>query len=167
MGHQVNFYMTPEDAVLVQDQLRALGSMKILHSRSTTQTPLVLDSLDHKEAGKQWLFLFLAREEDLAGVVMHYVDVQDYWTVDSLRSPVIEFTCSQFDGKTLRRGRASYIEGYHEQGQGWIEKNDQFKSWAKLVLDGIKNSLKRYLSDYIGPKAQAWLATSGGKLASQ
>ncbi len=85
-------------------------------------------------------------------MVMHYVDVQDYWTVDDLRSPVVEFTCSFYDGKVLRRGRAYYVDGYHEQGQGWIEKDASFKSWAKLVLDAIKKNLKRYMSDYIGPK---------------
>ncbi len=166
MGYQVNFYMTPEDAILVQDRLRELVPVKILHSRSPTQNPVVVDSLDRKEEGKQWLFLFLAREEDLAGVVMRYVDVQDYWTVDELRSPVIEFTGSFFDGKILRRGRAYYVDGYHEQGQGWIEKPDQFKSWAKLVLDAIRKSLKRHMSNYIGPGAQSWLAVSGGKLVS-
>ncbi len=165
MGHQVNFYITPEDAILVESTLRGLGPLKILHSRSLAQNPLIIDSLDYKEAGKQWLFLFLAREADLTGIVMHYVDVQDYWTVDALRSPVIEFTCSYFDDKILRRGRAYYVEGYHEQNHGWIEKSDQFKSWAKLVLEAIKKSLNRYMSGYIGHKARSWLEVSGGKLA--
>ncbi len=166
MGHQIYFYMTPEDAIVVQDQIKDLGPMKILHMRSPTQNPLVVDSLDRKEEGKQWLVLFLAREADLKGIVMHYVDVQDYWTVDALRSPVVEFTCSFFDGKILRRGRAYYVDGYHEQGKGWVEKDEQFKGWAKQILESIKKSLKRYMSDYIGPKAQSWL-DAGGKLVTQ
>ncbi|HMF30933.1 MAG TPA: hypothetical protein VKK79_05945 [Candidatus Lokiarchaeia archaeon] len=167
MKYEVNFYLTPEDAILVQSRLSEIVPVKILHSRSPTQDPQVVDSLDHREAGKQWLSLFLVREEDLNDVVMHYVDVQDYWTVDDLRSPVIEFTCSFFDNDILRRGRAYYVEGYHEQDQGWIEKSAPFKAWAKIVLDTIKKSLNRRMSDYIGPSALSWSQVSGGKLVSK
>jgi hypothetical protein len=167
MGHQVTFYLTPEDTALLQERLVPVAPMKILHSRSRAQKPVVVDSLNYLEDGKQWLSLFLVREQDLGDVVMQYVDVQDYWTVDALRSPVIEFTACSFDGKILRRGRASYVEGYHEQDHKWRDKSIQFNLWARLTLEAIKKPLKRYISDYIGPKAQSWLDTSGGKLAPQ
>ncbi len=164
VGHELNFYMLPEDTIIVQEQLMNLASMKILQARSPTHNPAAVPSLDYREDGKQLLSLFLAREQDLAEIVMHYVDVQNYWTIDALRSPVIEFTGCFYDGKILRRGRVYYVEGYHEQGRGWIEKSTQFDLWAKMILDTMKKTLKRHVSDYIGPKAQSWVETSGGKL---
>ena len=106
MGHQIGFYMMPEDTIVIQDLLQKLEPMKILHARSPSQTPRTVDSLDVIEDGKPWLILYFAREEDLPGVVAQYVDVMDRWEIDAMRSPVVEFTRSSFNGKILRRGRA-------------------------------------------------------------
>lgn len=163
MGHQFTFYITPKDTFNIENLLQQRGAL-ILHSRSATANPRVLDSLNVEENGQPWLFLFLVRPDDLCRVVTKYIPVQNYWAVDVLKSPAIEFTRSFFDGKILRQGRAYYKDGFYGSDEAWVEKDSAFTKWAKSVFSTIKKTLRRQGTDYIGEDALAWLKSSGGKL---
>src|SRR6185312_3714179 len=91
VGHQVNFYLDPADTRRVEAALRGLGPLQILHSRSTSPRPRLVDSLDLEELGQHWLYFHLVRPEDLDAVVMNHVPAQSYWAVDVTKSPVVEF----------------------------------------------------------------------------
>jgi hypothetical protein len=164
MGHQVNFYITNKDTASLEATLRQLGSLCILHDRSLTAMPRVVDSLDVHEGDQPWLYLYLARCEHLPEVRTKHVPTQGYWAIDMIQSPAIEFTRSFFDGHILRRGRAYYVDGFYRPDGAWIEKSDSFKGWARSVLNTFKKSLRRKGSDYIGHDALSWLSSSGGKL---
>lgn len=164
MGHQVNFYLDPSDTTAVEHVLRSLGPFYVLHSRSPAPEPRVFESLNVEENGQPWLFLYLVRPEDLHAVVTTHVPAQGYWSVDVLDSPVVEFDRCFFDGAILRRGRLYYVDGFYDARQQWQDKPESFRTWAKAVLAKTKKMLKRRNSDYIGSGAEAWLASSGGKL---
>jgi hypothetical protein len=84
--------------------------------------------------------------------------------LDVLASPVIELSGCFFDGAILRRGRMYYVDGYYDAGQ-WKVKPEAFRSWAKTILTRTRKALKKLPGfEYIGPGAEAWLASSGGKL---
>jgi hypothetical protein len=161
VGHQINFYISPKE---MEQRLRNLGPLAIIHSRSASASPRILTSLDVEEEGRPWLFLFLARPEDLRGVVLKNVPSQGYWIVDVLRSPAIEFTRCFFDGRILRRGRAYWVDGFYGDDQSWVDKGSAFKSWAASARSAIKKHLKRHGTDYIGRDALSWLNSSGGQL---
>lgn len=167
MGHQTHFYITPTDTAELEKRLRERTGCLILHSRSASASPRIVGSLNFYENGEQWYDLFLARPEDLDAVVTDYVSTQGYWTVEESPSPVIEFSCCSFDGKTLKGGRVYYNDRFVPRGgDKWVEKPESFKKWAKMVHTTIKKSLKRRDSkyvEYIGADAQAWL-DSGGQL---
>jgi len=93
------------------------------------------------------------------------VPTQGYWTVDVLRSPVVQFRGCYFDGKIPRRGRVYYVDGFYAENDEWVEKPESFRAWAKAVLKAAKKGLKRQDSDYIGPEASEWLAQGDGHLA--
>lgn len=156
--------MTPKDTDLVEARLQQRESFVVLHSDSTVASPRMLDSIDFNENGSPWLFLFLARPEDVDQIVTTYVPNQNHWTIDSLRSPVIELTRSFFDSQTLRRGRVYYVDGFYGSDQTWTEKDATFKKWAKSIFSTMKRCLRRRGSDYIGDDALSWLESSGGKL---
>ncbi|MFH1921036.1 MAG: hypothetical protein ABIP48_14295 [Planctomycetota bacterium] len=166
MGHQVNFFAAPDDIAQLQQRIGDIEPMCILHDRSPTVKPRVLSTLDFVEDGQPLIFYFLVRESDLAQVVTRHVPAQGYWTVDVLRSPVVEFNSCFFDGTILRRGRVYYVDGFYGDNDEWIEKPEDFRLWAKVVLKATKKCLKRHGSDYIGPAAAEWLARGDGRLVT-
>ena len=163
MGHQVNFYLDSLDSMALEQALRDLGPLLVLHSLSPGSEPRILESANFQEGARPWLFVLLVRPEDLHAVVTRYVSAQGHWTVDVVKSPVIEFDRCFFDGTILRRGRLYYVDGYYD-GEAWKEKADAFQQWAKAVLAKAKRVLKKHGSDYIGTGAAGWASLSGGKL---
>lgn len=167
MGHQINFYITPKDTADIEQKLRSRVPLTILHSRSPSESPRVLDSLNFEENGQPWLSLYLVRPEDLEHVVMHYVSTQGYWTVEVMPSPVIEFDRCFFDHRILRRGRVYYTDGFYNENDIPTAKSGEFKAWAKTVFSTMKKMMKRLEGstfEYIAPDALAWLHASNGEL---
>jgi|GEM_PF-1998874 len=165
MGHQVNFYATPTDISELERRIDLLEPMVIIHDRSPTSQPRIVSSLDITEGDRRWLYYYLVRKKDLERVLTEHVPAQKYWSIDSLRSPVIEFNSCYFDGKTLGRGRVYYVDGYYGADDAWVEKPESFRAWAKKVLRTIKRPLKKHNRiDYIGQNALAWLEREQGEL---
>ena len=166
MGHQVNFYVTPQDRTLLEERLREIGPMLVLHSRSPTSAVRKLETLDFAENGKPWLFFYLVRPEDLSAIITRHVPVQGYWTIDVLKSPVVEFNSCFFNGDKLRRGRVYYIDSYYGEDDVLVQKSESFQAWAKSLFGVVKKSLKKRGADYVGPHAIEWLSSDGGALDS-
>jgi hypothetical protein len=164
VGHQVNFYLAPTDTVALEQTIRTLGPLLVLHSRSPGSEPRVLESVSIEENGQPWLFVVLVRPEDLQAVVTRHVPAQGYWTIDVVQSPVIEFTRCFFNGTLLRRGRLYYVDGFYDANDTWQDKRNGFRQWAKAVLAKTKKGLKKHKTDYIGTGAEAWLASNGGNV---
>lgn len=137
------------------------GPLQILHSRSPTASPRHVPSLDLVEEGAPWLFFHLVRPDDLASVVTRHVPAQGYWTVDVLRSPVIEFSRCFFDGQILRCGRVYYTPSFFGPDDAVVLKSSAFLDWAKLLFAVVKKNLKRRDTEYIGAEAEAWIASGG------
>ena len=166
MGHQANFFMTPTETNLLEQFWRSVAPMSVLHSRSSNAEPRVLPSSDIEERGQRWLFFHLVRPEDLKSVVMRSVPAKGYWTVDVVKSPVVELARCFFDRRILRRGRLYFVDGYYGADNDWVDKGDDFKRWATLLLSVTKKRLARHGSDYIGGEARSWLDSSNGTLES-
>ncbi|MDC3953623.1 hypothetical protein [Polyangium jinanense] len=168
MGHQSTFYITPKDEADLEQRLRERTDLVILHSRSPTASPRMVDTLSFFENGKPWYFLYLARPEDLNAVVMRHVPEQGYWRLQDSPSPVVELLRCRLDGKTLSEGRVYYVDKFLGPDKDWVEKSEAFRKWARMVHTTIKKSLKRRDSkyvDYIGEDAQAWV-DAGGQLVT-
>ncbi len=167
MGHQTRFYMTPKDATDFQKRLAERTDFLILLRKSPTSAPRIVDTLCYVENGEPWYGMFLARPEDLDRIVMCYIDTQGYWTVEESPSPVIEFSRSFFEDRTLRESRIYYEDKFLNDKNEFEMKPESFRTWAKMVHSTLKKFLKRRKSryvEYIGPDAQAWLDAGGGHL---
>ena len=165
MGHQVNFYLTPPDVAALEEALRNIEPMIVLHSRSNAPEPRVLNNLNLAEDGKTWLFFYLVRASDLTDVEMCHVPEQGYWSIDVIKSPVVQFNRCFLDDKILRRGRVYYVEKFYGNDNEIVSKSESFRNWAKTIQKVTKSNLKKYGPDYIGKGAEVWLTTSGGVLA--
>lgn len=166
MGHQVNFHATPQDIGELEAAIRNLEPLVVLHDRSPTVAPRLVPSMEFTEDARRLLFFFVVREADLPAVVTRHVPAQGYWTVDVLRSPVVELNSCWFDGRSLRRGRVFYVDGFFGEAGEWSVKPAEFRTWAKRVLKSTKKTLMKYESDYIGTDALSWLRRESGKLVT-
>jgi len=165
-GHQVNFYLDADDTRQVETIARSIGPVVLIHDRSCQPLPRVLDSLFHFDGEQQLFFYYLVQPEFLDAVLMQHVPAQGYWTVDDLRSPVIELSTCFCDGVILRRGRLYYVDGFYDSEDNWVYHSDSFRKWAKTLLAKTRRTLTRLDTvAYIGQGAKAWLETSGGKLS--
>ncbi|MCY1082159.1 hypothetical protein [Archangium lansingense] len=156
MGHQVNFFLMPEDTRLLEQRLREECSVVFLDGESRGSTPVRLPGLEVSEFGKTRLRVMLAQPEDLKSVILRHVPQQGYWAVESDRSPVIELDRCYYDGKILRAGRLYYQRQFAEDGV-WVEKPEVFQAWARKVFSVTRKTLQK-LPDrpyYVGPHALA------------
>jgi hypothetical protein len=140
VGHQLSFYATSEDVTNMERAIRTLQPIVVLQSRSGTSSPKVVPHLTYLDEGKPWLFFCLACEVDLTAVITQRVAKQDYWAVDVLRSPVVEFQRGYHDDRSLRPGRVYYTDGLCDLDGTWFEKPAAFRSWAASVLRLIRRS---------------------------
>lgn len=169
MGHQIVFYLTPEDMRATEVRIRSKVPVAISDSRPKEPHPHVLPDTEVAEMGKTWLSVYLVRPEDLGAVKLIEVRTQHYWAIDELRSPVIELNRCFFDGKILRSGRVYYTDGYYGEDGAWVAKPWEFIKWAKDVFSAVKKSLKKNerLCAYVGPDALVWQAENSGELVNQ
>lgn len=164
MGRQVTFFLLPSDLAALESKLSDIEPFIVLHGRSESSDPRRLAAVDPAKSGDDWLYSFLVRPEDVDAVVMRHVPAQGYWTVDALHSPVIEFQRSFFDGKSIRRGRAYFVEKYFGANGALVQKPEAFRSWAQSVMGVIRRELRRRGPDYIGSDAESWLVSANGAL---
>ena len=155
MGHQINFFLGPNDQLELEARLKKVDELVVLHSRSPTPEPRVVHSMNFAEDGKQWLFVYLVRPNDLSTVQTRAISAQGYWVVNDLISPVVEVDRCYYDGKILRRGRLYYVDGFYDQKDQSIEKATEFKAWAKRLFAAARKTLTydKELGAHIGPEA--------------
>jgi hypothetical protein len=155
MGHQINFFLGPNDHAELEMRLRKVGELVVLHDRSPTPESRQVETTNFTEDGKQWLFLCLVAPSDLSAVRTREVAAQGYWSVDDLRSPVIELTRCYYNGEILRRGRLHFVDGYYGAQDQWVEKPEEFKAWAMRLFAAARKTLTfdKELGAHIGREA--------------
>jgi hypothetical protein len=168
MGRQLQFYLTPSDLAVLEVALRASQEVAALPWRAPRPEPTVVESFRIERMGKTPLTLYLARPADLGAVAFREVAAQGYWTVDDLRSPVVELARCHFDGKTLRRGRLYYATGYYGGDGAWVDKPKAFLAWADALLRTARKALWREprLDAYLGPEARELHDRNAAELVS-
>ena len=153
MGHQIRFFLGPNDLSELETRLRSVEEMAILYSRSPKPEPKIVDSISFTENGALWA-LYLARASDLPDVKLKHVPAQGYWVVENLFSPVVEVSRCYYDGKVLKQGRLYYTDGFYDDSE-WVEKPPAFTAWAKRLFTAARKTLKndKELMAYVGSEA--------------
>ena len=155
MGHQLNFYLTEQDSQRFESELLAGEDSLIIHNRSRGPFPRVVESTDLVDQGQREVFSFLARRTDLDLVVMKEIPTQGYWTIDDLRSPVVQLIRSVCDRDQIKRGRLFYDASYYDQTGKLVSKDTEFIKWAKGTFSRARRLLtyNRQLGAYLGAEA--------------
>jgi len=120
---------------------------------------MVAKSLLVPSMGESWLTIYLAPSSQMENIVCEKVPSKGYWTIDSLFSPVVEFSRCYFNGKVLREGRLFYDTGYYDEFEKWVDKSKDFLKWAEKLFRITKKVLNKSPDNqaYIGPNALIWI----------
>lgn len=161
MGRQLNFFMTHSDLMAVEARLKETTPLVILHSRSDRAAPQAVESMLSQSVDPPWLYFYLVHPSAIGDISVRHVANQGYWTIDSLRSPVIEFNCCYSDAQIIRRGRIFYDENFYDDKGVLIAKPEEFCKWAKGIFTQVKKMVKKHEGDYIGLNASECLAANG------
>jgi hypothetical protein len=164
MGRQVRLFAAPDDFLELEQALRMKTDFLALADRSQTSAPERADFvLPAAQMGEKSVHICLARQEDLSNIVVRHVPAQSYWSVDILRSPVIEVRRCFLKDEILRQGRLFMDAGFYREDK-WCDKPDAFLKWAKLVFGVTKKVFKRdsIMDAYVGRYAEAWRVQGNG-----
>lgn len=167
MGKQIQLYLVPEDISEFEAVMQQKG-VAILRRYSSESKPEVAGTAVFRTPESTGVDGFLVRREDLEVVASRSVPEQAHWVVDALRSPVIEFSGCNFDGKILKRGRLFYDTGFYETSGLWVDKPQVFQDWAKDVFKFARKIFPKdeNLGAYVGSNARHWQSTSQGTFVS-
>jgi len=166
MGRQVNFFMLNEDIIEFEKAIRKKEEVIILGEPMYEPKLRIIESLSIKDINDEWFWVYLTRRNDLYAISIKKINKQQYWLIDPLHSPVVEFGKSSFNGKVLRRSRIYYDPYYYDEEGNVIEKPKDFIKWADSLLRWIRRHYKKdpVWGFYIGPAALEWYQRTGGEL---
>lgn len=156
MGKQFTFYLTTVDSLNLKSYLRENCGAIFFADESKQRDAKIFTKLLVSNVEKESL-VFLARPKDTETLVFNKIENRKLWVIDSLRSPVVEFSNCYFDGKVLGRGRMYCTTGYYDADETWTEKNANFLEWVNKVFRATKKQLSREprLESYLGKEAKA------------
>lgn len=138
MGRQFNFKLDVDGWRAVETRLVDVGAL-VLPYWSPSAVPEPLSRLD----ARSWIHVWLVRREDLPAVETHFVEPQDRWTIDGLRSPVIELSGGARPAEAIR-SRLWFESAYFDENETRVTKPEDFIKWADAQMRWARRSLPRY-----------------------
>ena len=165
MGRQVNFYVLPNDTRKLHYHVQQVGGCGIADACVCGLADIV--SLDDPRTHDPSHRMYFVRNKDILRIVCEHPD-ECTWRVDSLRSPVLEFTPGYFDGQILRHTRLYFQPGYFDNNGHWVEKPEEFQKWADRLLRWIRTHYCKHPEVgwlYVGPEAWQWVNEQHGLLS--
>lgn len=165
MPRQFTVFLNSQDVREIEDVLCPVLPYRVACSEQKAERPVIIESLDPDalSCGSRTVVIFGPEEERH----LLLTPVKRTYFIDTLRSPVVEFSrCYQSDA-FLRAGRFYFHSKFRGPGNIWIDKSPQFVAWATNLFKLVKASLVRELSldgAYVGRGAREWAAEPGREL---
>ena len=153
MSHQLTFRATPADLVELEAAFARRHPYVCLAWRSTKAAPKKLRGFSEYRSGRDDLKVLVVQPTDLSKVRSRYLPAQKYWTIDTLRSPVVEVSRCYVEGNAIRPGRLYYTDGYYGADGQWVLQPEGFRKWAADLLKTAKKVFKRIEGEYVGTEA--------------
>jgi hypothetical protein len=138
---QINFYLTTSDQVELLNDLRRRGEFLVASCADKGRNLRLVEVSKVKDISAEPLQVYLVRPCDVAGVCIRTLENQRRY-VDSLRSPVVQFSRSLHRGNELTRGRLYVTTAYYD-GEILVRKEDGFVEWASALILTARRKLKR------------------------
>ena len=172
---QINFYFTKEDILEIEEYIRE-RKMLIIPQPLYTKELNFSHSLTEYDGKRIWSDKYLVLEKDKNSVITKYIDTQNYYLVDVLDSPVIEFSNCIIKNNIMSRGRIYIVKNTYDKSGLSVDKPSEFLQTASELFKWIKKHFKpKNTSKYppipnmegilISERVFDWMQTEKGNLA--
>jgi hypothetical protein len=165
MGRQVAFYMKESDELEFVEFARSDREV-IVFARTLQEEKVVPLNVLPGPQTPGWFQLWLWDVRNSPEPILQFVAEQNYYTVDSFASEVIEFDRSAFLDRFLRTGRIwAEMKGWRDDPRNVFQKSESFVRWFDRLVRWIKRkAMRRFRGAYVLPGAQEFV-DQGGFLA--
>lgn len=153
MGRQVYFYMDERDEAEFKEFMSNLGST-ILLPGTPSAVPTAQSLLELPPQSQPFWWLVLVVPEALRdGVIFKFVPTQGHYVIDSLDSPVIEFSRSKVGEGTIRRGRIwAELQQLTSDGNR-VQKPEVLGKTFERLARFLRSKYRKEGAAYVGPGA--------------
>ncbi|NTW24871.1 MAG: hypothetical protein HGA37_09240 [Lentimicrobium sp.] len=167
-SNQINFFILPEDLVVIEDVFIKHGVLLIkqpIYELGDIYTNTLQYSIEEKQFNK----VYLTTKEFQKNIVIEKVKNQPYYLIDVLASDVVEFTRGGFvfSKNRLERGRFYFIHSYYDNNLS-ITKSSEFMNWANNIISVVKMDLlmksKSKSIYYFSQKVVDWMVTNNASV---
>jgi hypothetical protein len=157
MGRQVGFVVSREGLWPFAEFVSASGDICFFESIHHEEKLSELDGL-LPLSPERFMTVFLARREDVSLIKSSFVEQQGYWSIDSLTSPVVEFSLPyERDTGAVRPwpsgGRLWFSTGWWGEFDEWATQPTGFVDWADSLLRWIRRHFVRGDHGLYAPRA--------------
>jgi hypothetical protein len=168
MGKQINFFLAENDISTLETYLQE-NNWVILSVPMPSENLIATANLRFPNPVlPSYPKLYLAQKNTLSEIKLKYIETQDYYLPDDIRSPLIEFFDSNMQDAVYQRGRLFY-EGEYWTESGKIQKNEAFLKAADNLFRWFKKHFKKaaeapFYGAYISQNILRYVQ-EGGKIA--
>ncbi len=163
MGRQIATIMTLADAHGFVAAMAELGGVELVLIRSDSHMPKIIEqSKVQTDVKCDQLFYAFVHKDHVSDIVMEEVPAQGYWSMNTLFSPVVEFTLSYHAHDGIRPGRLWYEKRFYDANGDLISKPALFLEWAERAFRMTRSRLKKFGEHRCG--LEAYGALQSGRL---
>jgi len=156
MGHQVRFFLSPEDVEALEERLRPLGEYVLLLAEGERPAPLIAAKNAVWPKPKGLRGRYIARTSDLADITYRLDEKLGSYFIAELESPVIEVGIWPVRDNQIQMGRLYFSSSSVSESGFKLPKDKDFVGWAKKVLKtAVKGLHREQNSYYLGATAEA------------
>lgn len=162
---QINFFMDLNDLSAFDEYIHSLRDVAII-KLPLQRSQLNCSNTVLNQSDEEWIDVYLTKHQYLEDVLIQFVEAQNYWVIDELRSPVVQFLRCYRGETYIRRGRLYLVTEYYNE-QGLAEtKPHEFIDFGTTLINWIRTN---YATDqstgfYLGPNAETLAATGNVSL---
>lgn len=162
MGRQTQLYLLPADTHVFEAELRMQLGARLLRPVGAEPVPSEMATSTVTVNGIPRMDCFLS---PLGRVQVRFrqIESRQLWTIDSLRSEIVEFRGCHLNANRLKRGRLFYQTGFYNDDRVWTNKSAEFIEWAEKVRRLMKELFlyDRHERAVIGKDAAEWKNKGG------
>ena len=161
MGRQINFYMLPEDEKEFISYVLQRKGVVMIAPHFQSKSPDIVSRLPEPFSKPFWRSIYFWDKNVNGKLETKHIEKQGYFLIDSLTSPVIEFSRSFIRDNILVRGRI-WAQLKYWKGNEIVSKGKEFENWFNAMTRWIwKHYQKISELEYIGPHALEWKKRDG------
>lgn len=138
---QINFFSVDNDLPYFEEYFRRNDILFIKLPFVNKDNFILKNGISQKHSDGEWAKVYLTKAEFLNYIDVEYINQQNYFLVNDIVSPVIEFVRPIPDTRTgiIERSRLYYVESFF-QGSKLIKKDESFLKWAKGLCKDFEKS---------------------------